>query len=245
MTSMRISVESMSITTRRFDRRYRLSRCNDTSKPALVATASSVRLSASLSRAGRQQRVHLDRRQRRLRQAGDLLDVGPLRRQRRREGVQVPRAERGPDRGDHVAPPGRPRPRPHAPDRRLALDRLEVELHLQLLGGEEQLLQHVAGVRQTHQQAQRELPLHHDLLDVVQDRALLGEDPGQRGGDAGAVRPGHGHRARGCFESSFSSGRLSSVWAQSERSLVPVRRGSTMITAHISPADMGVAPRAS
>ena len=52
ITSMRISVESMSITTSRFDRRYRLSRCSDTSKPALVATDSSVRLSASLSRPG-------------------------------------------------------------------------------------------------------------------------------------------------------------------------------------------------
>ena len=52
ITSMRISVESMSRTTRRFERRYRLSRCSDTSNPALVATASSVRLSASLSRSG-------------------------------------------------------------------------------------------------------------------------------------------------------------------------------------------------
>jgi len=42
----------MSITTSRFDRRYKLSRCNETSNPALVAAQRSDRLSASLSHSG-------------------------------------------------------------------------------------------------------------------------------------------------------------------------------------------------
>ena len=75
-----------------------------------------------------------------------------------------------------------------APARRAASarHRLEVQLHAQLLGGEQQLLEHVAGARQVDQQAQGELPLHHHLLDVGQDGALLGQDAGQRGGHARA-----------------------------------------------------------
>ena len=60
----------------------------------------------------------------------------------------------GPGRGLAVAPRRSPR------------HRLEVQLHAQLLGGEQQLLEHVARARQIDQQAQGQLPLHHHLLDV-------------------------------------------------------------------------------
>ena len=52
--------------------------------------------------------------------------------------------------------------------------------------------EHVARLGDADQQAQRELPLDHHLLDVVQGRALLRQDAGQRGGDAGAIGAGDG-----------------------------------------------------
>ena len=161
----------------------------------LVATLEQRALEHLAVAVGRQERVDLDRGQRVLRQAADLLDVGPLGGQRRGDGVQVRRAQRRADRGDDVAPPlgfGRRR-------RGVGGDRLEVELHLQLLGGEQQLLEHVARLGDADQQAERELPLHHHLLDVVQGRALLRQDAGQRGGDAGAIGAGDGDEdAVGC-----------------------------------------------
>ena len=104
--------------------------------------------------------------------------------------MQMIGAQRSADGGDHV-PPAR------FPDDRAArtghvTDRLEVELHPQLLGGEQQLLQDVSRVGQPDQQAQRQLALHDHLLDVVQRRALLGQDAGQRRRDSRAVASGHG-----------------------------------------------------
>ena len=160
------------MTTSRFERRYRLSRCSDTSKPALVATDSSVRLSASLSRPGGSSAWISTDASVFLRQPPDLLDVGALGGERRRDRVQVRRAQRRPDGGDDVAAPvaGVGAARAVAVGGR---DRLEVQLHAQLLGREQQLLEHVARLRDADQQAQRELSLHHHLLDVVQRGALL------------------------------------------------------------------------
>ena len=62
----------------------------------------------------------------------------------------------------------------------------------ELLGREQQLLEHVARLGDADQQAQRQLPLDDDLLDVVQRRPLLRQDAGQGRGDAGAVGTGHG-----------------------------------------------------
>ena len=134
----------------------------------------------------RQQRVNLDRGQRVLGQAADLLDVRPLRRQRRRQRVQVGRAQRGADGRDDVAPA-------LAACRRLRLvaaHGLEVQLHLELLGGEQQLLEDVARLGDADQQAQRQLPLDDDLLDVVQGCPLLRQDAGQGCGDPGAIGAG-------------------------------------------------------
>src|SRR4029453_18600020 len=48
-------------------------------------------------------------------------------------------------------------------------------------------LEHVARLGDVHQQTERELSLHDHLLDVVQRRTLLRQDPGQRRRHAGAV----------------------------------------------------------
>jgi peptide-methionine (R)-S-oxide reductase len=102
---------------------------------------------------------------------------------------QVRRAQGRPDGGDDVA--ARFVQRRGGP-RVAGRHRLEVQVHAQLLRREQQLLQHVARLGHVHQQAQRQLPLHDDLLDVVQRRALLRQDPGQRRRDAGAVGPRDG-----------------------------------------------------
>jgi len=69
---------------------------------------------------------------------------------------------------------------------------LEVEVHAELARREQELLEEIAVAGDADQQAQRELSLHDDLLDVVEDGVLLGEDAGEGGRDARAVGPGHG-----------------------------------------------------
>jgi hypothetical protein len=136
----------------------------------------------------REKRVDLDRGQRVLRQPADLLDVRPFAGQRRCQRVQVGGAQRRANRGDDVAAPLR-RAGPGFARR----DRLEVELHAQLLGREQELLEHVPGLGDAHQQTERQLALDDDLLDVVQGRPLLGQDAGQGGGDPGAVGTSDGY----------------------------------------------------
>jgi len=149
----------------------------------------------------------LDGRQVPLGQSGDLLDVGTLGRQRRSNGVNVAGAKCARDGGDDVT---------RSLDASCLSCRIhgrdhgfEIQIHVQLLGGEQELLENVARSRQAHQQAQGELPLHDDLLDVVKGRALFRQNPGEGGGDAGAIRPRHGHQdaidvALGCHPSSLA-----------------------------------------
>ena len=104
--------------------------------------------------------------------------------------MKVGRAQRRADGGDDVAPALRPGW--HGGFGGGAGNGFEIQLHAELLGREQELLEHVARLGNSDQEAQRELSLHDHLLDVLQRRPLLRQDAGQGGRDAGAIRAGDG-----------------------------------------------------